>query len=158
MAKGFSKAIIMGNLTRDPELRTTASGTTVCSLGVAVNRTYRDASGNNVESVSYINCTAWGRAAETMNQYLKKGDGVLISGRLDQRSWEDKATGQKRSTVEIVVEEFNFLPRGNGANGNGGGSWGSANAASAEPPKGGAPDVLPDDIPDGAVNLDDMPF
>ena len=108
MARGFSKAIIVGNITRDPELRSTPSGAQVCSFSVAVNRNYKDSSGANQESVSFIDCTAWGRAGEIIAQYAKKGSGILVSGRLEQRSWEDKE-GQKRSRVEIVVEDFNLL-------------------------------------------------
>ena len=106
--RGFSKAIITGNLTRDPELRSTPNGASVCSFSVAVNRTYRDASGEQKEDVSFIDCSAWGKLGEMISQYAKKGTGVLVSGRLDQRSWEDKTTGSKRSRVEIVVEDFNF--------------------------------------------------
>lgn len=107
--RGFSKAIITGNLTRDPEQRTTPSGAKLCSFSVAVNRAYRDANGNNQETVSYFDCVAWSRTADTICQYAKKGSAILVSGRLEQRSWEDKQTGQKRSRVEIVVEDFNFL-------------------------------------------------
>ena len=118
MARGFSKAIIVGNMTRDPELRSTPSGAQVCSFSVAVNRNYKDSSGSQQESVSFIDCSAWGRAAEIIAQYAKKGSGILVSGRLEQRSWEDKE-GQKRSRVEIVVEDFNFV---GGNAGEGGGS------------------------------------
>ena len=151
MARGFSKAIIMGNLTRDPELRTTPNGASVCSFSVAVNRTYRDGSGNNVEQVSFIDCSAWGKLGETIGQYAKKGSGVLISGRLEQRSWEDKTSGQKRSRVEIIVEDFSFLPRsgGQGSSSNAGSYNDSASA--------GASEVVPEDIPD-EVDLSDIPF
>ena len=83
--RGFSKAIIAGNLTRDPELRTTPNGSNVCSFTVAVNRTFRDASGEQKESVSFIDCSAWGKLSEVISQYAKKGSGVLVCGRLDQR-------------------------------------------------------------------------
>ena len=153
MAKGFSKAIIMGNLTRDPEMRTTPNGANVCSFSVAVNRTYRDNSGNNVEQVSFIDCIAWNRLGETIGQYAKKGSGVLVSGRLNQRSWEDK-NGGKRSSVEIVVEDFSFLPRG----GQGTGSYGGSNSYGADnAPSAGASEVVPEDIPD-EVDLGDIPF
>lgn len=154
MAKGFSKAIIMGNLTRDPELRTTPSGASVCSFSVAVNRTYRDSAGNNVDQVSFIDCSAWGKLGEVIGQYAKKGSGVLISGRLEQRSWEDKTTGQKRSRVEIIVEDFSFLPR---AGQGGGGSYGGSGSASAPANTGAAAEVVPEDIPD-EVDLGDIPF
>lgn len=149
--RGFSKAIITGNLTRDPELRNTPSGASVCGFTVAVNRTYRDASGEQREDVSFIDCSAWGKLAEMINQYAKKGTGVLVSGRLDQRSWEDKTTGQKRSRVEIVVEDFNFT--GGGSRDNGAASSFSAPSA-AEP----AASDIPDDIPDGEIDLSDVPF
>ena len=152
MARGFSKAIIMGNLTRDPEMRTTPSGASVCGFSVAVNRTYRDGSGNNVDQVSFIDCSAWGKLGETIGQYAKKGSGVLVSGRLEQRSWEDKTTGQKRSRVEIVAEDFNFLPRGGQENS---GSYGGG--ASSAPAGASAPEVVPEDIPD-EVDLGDIPF
>ena len=142
--RGFSKAIITGNLTRDPELRTTPNGASVCSFSVAVNRVYKDTSGEQREDVSYIDCSAWGKLGEMINQYAKKGSGVLVSGRLDQRSWEDKTSGQKRSRVEIVVEDFNFA--GSAPNG--------SSAPSGEP----APDNIPDDIPDEEIDLSDVPF
>ena len=90
--RGFSKAIITGNLTRDPDLRTTPNGASVCSFSVAVNRVFRDSSGTQQESVSFIDCSAWGKLGEMIGQYAKKGSGVLVSGRLDQRTWEDKTT------------------------------------------------------------------
>lgn len=151
MARGFSKAIITGNITRDPELRTTPSGSQVCSFSVAVNRTFKDSSGASQETVSFFDCSAWGRSAEIINQYAKKGTGILVSGRLEQRSWEDKNTGQKRSRVEIVVEEFSFLS-GNDR------SAGSSSAGSSIETQDNQ-DVIPDDIPeDGDINLDEVPF
>ena len=151
--RGFSKAIIAGNLTRDPELRTTPSGASVCSFSVAVNRVYRDTSGDQKEDVSFIDCSAWGKLGEMINQYAKRGTGVLVSGRLDQRSWEDKNTGQKRSRVEIVVEDFNFTSN---ANRDGGSSYqgGSSSQESSAP----SADEIPDDIPEGEIDLSEVPF
>jgi single-strand DNA-binding protein len=149
--RGFSKAIITGNLTRDPELRSTPNGASVCSFSVAVNRTYRDASGEQREDVSFIDCSAWGKLGEMISQYAKKGTGVLVSGRLDQRSWEDKTTGQKRSRVEIVVEDFNFTGAARD-NGNNTGNFGAANTVD------NTPSDIPDDIPDGEIDLSDVPF
>ena len=146
--RGFSKAIITGNLTRDPELRTTPNGASVCSFSVAVNRVYKDANGEQREDVSYIDCSAGGRLAEMINQYAKKGSGVLVSGRLDQRRWEDKNDGKKRSRVEIVVEDFNFT---GAANRDGGSSFQSTDA---EP----SSNDIPDDIPEGEIDLSDVPF
>jgi|LFRM01.1.fsa_nt_gb single-strand DNA-binding protein len=152
--RGFSKAIITGNLTRDPELRSTPNGASVCSFSVAVNRTYRDASGEQKEDVSFIDCSAWGKLGEMISQYAKKGTGVLVSGRLDQRSWEDKTTGSKRSRVEIVVEDFNFT----GARDNNGGSSYSNNYGGAGAADNSAASDIPDDIPDGEIDLSDVPF
>ena len=152
--RGFSKAIITGNLTRDPELRTTPSGTSVCSFSVAVNRVYKDNNGEQREDVSYIDCSAWSRIGEVIAQYAKKGSSVLVSGRLDQRSWEDKNGGGKRSRVEIVVEDFNFLSP---ANRDGGSSSSNFGATNTIDPAEATSDV-PDDIPDGEIDLSEVPF
>lgn len=148
--RGFSKAIITGNLTRDPELRTTTSGTNVCSFSVAVNRTYKGADGENKEDVSYIDCVAWGKLGEVISNYAKKGSGVLVSGRLSQRSFEGK-DGVKRSRTEIVAEDFNFVGA-NPASRDGGPSVSSA------APVDDAPMDIPTDIPEGEVDLSDIPF
>lgn len=153
MAKGFNKVILMGNLTRDPETRTTPNGQSVTSFSLAVNRTWRGADGNQQESVSYIDCVAWGKPGEIIAQYLGKGRAVLVSGRLDQRSWEDKETGQKRSKVEVVIEDFNFV----GGSGDGAGNGGGAPASKPQPTQ-SADDVVIEDVGDGPINLDDIPF
>ena len=153
--RGFSKAIITGNLTRDPELRTTPNGASVCSFSVAVNRVYRDSSGNQQESVSFIDCSAWGKLGEMIGQFAKKGAGVLVSGRLDQRSWEDKNSGQKRSRVEIVVEDFNFTSPNTNSDGgsrsysNDGGSSKSDIASQAD---------SSDEMGDEPIDLSEIPF
>ena len=146
--RGFSKAIITGNLTRDPELRSTPSGNSVCGFSVAVNRTFRGTDGENKEEVSFIDCTAWGKLGEMISQYAKKGSAVLVSGRLSQRSWEDKNGGGKRSRVEIVVEDFNFISAPQGRDG-GYSSNGSTDSANVED--------APDDIPD-QIDLNEIPF
>jgi len=148
--RGFSKVVIAGNLTRDPELRTTPSGSSVCGFSVAVNRVYRDSSGEQKESVSFFDCSAWNKLGETINQYAKRGTGVLISGRLEQRSWEDKTTGQKRSRVEIVVEDFNFI--GNSRDNNIAGASSDDSAIDASDAS------VPDDIPEGEIDLSEVPF
>ena len=157
--RGFSKAIITGNLTRDPELRTTPNGASVCSFSVAVNRVFKDSNGEQKEDVSYIDCSAWGRLGEMISQYAKKGSGVLVSGRLDQRSFEGK-DGIKRSRTEIVAEDFSFIGGGN-REGNGGSYNGSYNSTPAAPeptstPSDNAP--VPDDIPEGEIDLSEVPF
>ncbi len=157
MAKGFNKVILMGNLTRDPEVRNLPSGQSVTSFGLAVNRTWRGQDGNQQESVSYIDCTAWGKTGEIIAQYVQKGRPLLVSGRLEQRSWEKD--GQKHSKIEVVVEDFNFV--GGGA-GDRGGSGGSAPMASSGPSSSAGPakkqDDVVQDIGDEPINLDDIPF
>ncbi len=152
MAKGFNKVILMGNLTRKPETRTTPNGQSVTSFGLAVNRTWRSQDGSQQEAVSFIDCVAWGKAGEIIAQYLDKGSAVLVSGRLDQRSWEDKESGQKRSKVEVVVEDFNFV----GGRGDGGGSSSGSTPSASSKPKSGQDEVIED--VDGSINLDDIPF
>lgn len=147
MARGFSKVIIIGNVTRDPELRTTPSGSQVCSFSVAVNRSYKDSSGAQQDSVSFFDCSAWGRPGEIIAQYARKGSGIMVCGRLEQRSWEDK-DGQKRSRVEIAVEDFNFLGSSDGGD--------SASAARSSAAKASAAPV--DDMGEEAIDLAEIPF
>ena len=149
--RGFSKAIITGNLTRDPELRTTTNGTNVCSFSVAVNRTYKGADGENKEDVSYIDCVAWGKLGEVISNYAKKGSGVLVSGRLNQRSFEGN-DGIKRSRTEVVAEDFNFIGAAPGSR-----DGGSYSPASQEAPADTSVDI-PTDIPEGEVDLSEIPF
>jgi len=159
MAKGFNKVILMGNLTRDPEVRTTPSGQSVASFGLAVNRTWRGADGNQQESVSYIACVAWGKTGEIIAQYVQKGRPLLVSGRLEQRSWEKD--GQKHSKVEVIVEDFNFVGSGDRDRTSGGGYGGGGAAASSSSSTSTAKkkdDVVVDDIGDEPINLDDIPF
>ncbi len=147
----------MGNLTRDPELRTTPQGSTVCSFSLAVNRTWKNASGEQQEAVDYIDCNIWGKPAEIIDQYMNKGSGILVSGRLQQRSWEQD--GQKRSKVEVVVEDFNFVGGGDGSGGSrssgGSSSSNASSSSSSNPPAGGKKSEEADDEP---INLDDIPF
>jgi len=108
----FNKVILVGNLTRDPELRYTPKGTALASFGLAVNRVWRDEAGQSKEEVTFVDIEAWGRQAETIGQYMKKGRPVLVEGRLRLDSWEDKQTKQKRSRLVVVVEGFQFLGSG----------------------------------------------
>ncbi|MFH0775482.1 MAG: single-stranded DNA-binding protein [bacterium] len=106
--RGYSKAIIMGNLTKDPELRYLPSGMAVADLSVAVNRVYKNQSSETKEETSFFSVVAWGKTAENCNQYLKKGSGVFVDGELRQDRWEDKE-GQKRSIVKINATTVQFL-------------------------------------------------
>ena len=106
----LNKAFIIGNLTRDPELRQTPTGQTVCSFGVATNRFYTDSSGQKQKQAEFHNIVAWGRQAEVVNQYLKKGSLAMIEGRLQTRSWQDQQ-GAKHWKTEIVAERIQLGPR-----------------------------------------------
>lgn len=152
MAKGFNKVILMGNLTRDPETRQTPNGQSVTNFSLAVNRTWKGQDGATQEAVSYIDCVAWGRTGEVIAQYVQKGRPILVSGRLDQRSWEQD--GNKRSKVEVNVEDFNFV--GGGA-GDGGASFsGSSSTNSSSSTK--KDDVVIEEIDDKPIDLSEIPF
>jgi single-strand DNA-binding protein len=153
--RGFNKVVLMGNLTRDPELRSIPSGQNVASFSLAVNRTWKNASGEQQEAVDYIDCNIWGKPAEIITQYMKKGSAILVSGRLQQRTWEQE--GQKRSKVEVVVEDFNFVGGGN-ADG-GGGSYQPSESSSAPASKAKSEEApASDDFGNEPINLDDIPF
>ena len=137
-------------------MRTTASGSQVCSFAIAVNRSFKDSSGNQQDQVSYIDCVAWGKSAEIICQYVHKGSALLVSGRLEQRSWEDKNSGQRRSRTEVVVEDFSFIGNGSGNGGSYNSNRGASKEADAEPDMGS--DIVPDDVPDDQINLDEIPF
>jgi single-strand DNA-binding protein len=161
MARSFNQVTLMGNLTRDPELRTTPNGASVCSFSLALNRSYKNADGNWIEATDFIDIVAWGPLGERVAQYLTKGRPALVSGRLQSRSWEQD--GNKRSKVEVVAQDVTFL---GGAPGGGGGSApavGDEPADSAPAPKKPAKkaeqeDVVIEDIGDEPINLDDIPF
>lgn len=158
--RGFSKVILAGNLVRDPEMRATTTGSQACNFTIAVNRVYKGSDGSAQEQVSYIDCVAWGKPGETIAQYTRKGSGIIVSGRLDQRSWEDKNTGQRRSRIEVVVEDFSFIGGSSSAGGDGSYSSSSKKATKAAPAESTeTDDFAPDDMPeDGEINLDDIPF
>ncbi len=128
----FNKVILMGNLTRDPQLRYTPSGAPVCNFDLAMNRAYTTQGGEKKDEVCFISVVVWGKQAESSGQYLAKGRSVLVEGHLQQRSWETPE-GQKRSKHEVVAERVQFLGGKPGANGNGG-----APAEEAEPAMAGA--------------------
>jgi single-strand DNA-binding protein len=139
----FNKVILLGNLTRDPEVRYTPKGSAVCDLGIAVNRQYTLDSGEKREEVTYVDVVLWARLAEIAGEYLRKGRPVFIEGRLQLDTWDDKQSGQKRSKLRVIGETMQLLgsrPSGAGAPPEAGdeGSRSSAKA-SAPPPKLGAP-------------------
>src|SRR6202011_2536485 len=147
----FNKVILLGNLTRDPEIRYTPKGSAVCDLGFAVNRVYTLDSGEKREEVTFVDVVLWARLAEISGEYLKKGKPVFIEGRLQLDTWDDKQTGQKRSRLRVIAESMQLL----GARDNGGGrpadrTQGAAvGSGPAQPARPRDPDldVEPDDIP-----------
>ncbi len=160
MARSFNQVILMGNLTRDPELRQTPNGQNVCSFSLALNRSYKGADGNWQEATDYIDVVAWGPLGERVAQYLSKGRPCLVNGRLQSRSWEQD--GQKRSKVEVNAQDVTFLGgRGEGGDSGGGSSYEGGSSSSAPASKPAAKkkdDVVIEDIGDEPINLDDIPF
>ena len=149
----FNKVILLGNLTADPETRTTPNGQSVTSFSIAVNRTWNDANGNRQEETSFINCTCWGARGETIAKYFSKGRQIMVSGRLQQRSWDDKDTGKKRSAIDVVVEEFSFVNDSRGAGSDGGSTTNSSSRASSK-----KSEAVESDISDEPIDLSDIPF
>ncbi len=146
MAANINRVVLVGNLTKDPELRHTPSGTPVCSLRIAVNSRRRDESGQWTDKPNYFSASVFGNQAESCAQYLAKGRPVAIDGRLEWREWEAKDGGGKREAVEIVADSVQFLgSRGDGDGGGGGNQFVPAGAAqeSADFPTGGADDDIP---------------
>ena len=134
----FNSVTLVGNVTRDPELRYTPGGTAVCEVGLAVNRTwFNKATNQKEESCVFVDCTLWAKTAETAGQYVRKGSPLLIHGRLELDQWEDKATGQKRSKLKVVGEQMQML-------GGKGGSDQSSNQSSAGESSQEVDDILDD--------------
>ena len=147
----FNKVILMGNLTRDPELRYTPKGTAIARIGLAVNRVWTTETGEKKEEVTFVDCDAFGKTAETIGQYMRKGAPILIEGRLRLHTWDDKQTSQKQSKLRVDVETFKFVgaPQGRAEGGTAPASRPSRPAASApasEPVEGDAPPES-DDVP-----------
>jgi single-strand DNA-binding protein len=149
----FNKVILLGNLTRDPEVRYTPKGTAVTELGMAVNRVYTADNGEKREETTFVDVTLWGRTAEIAGEYLKKGRPVLIEGRLQLDSWDDKQSGQKRTKLKVVGEGLQLIgSRPGGGGGGGGGDEESSSAPRssskpAPPPKAAPAEPDDDEIP-----------
>ena len=148
----FNKVILLGNLTRDPEVRYTPKGTAVTELGMAVNRVYTAENGEKREETTFVDVTLWGRTAEIAGEYLQKGRPVFIEGRLQLDTWDDKQSGQKRSKLKVVGEGLQLLGGRPGGGGGGGGgeedsSGGSRPSRPAPPPKAGPSEPDDDEIP-----------
>jgi len=144
----LNKAIIIGNLTRDPEMKTIPSGTPVTSFSLATNRVWKDKDGNKQEGVDYHNIVVFGRQAENVAQYLKKGSSALVEGRLTTRSWESE--GVKKYRTEIIADKVQFGPRKDG---------GGTGAPAAHQPQGGASEKIDTiEYPEEDINPEDIPF
>ena len=161
MAGSVNKVFLMGNLTRDVELKYTPSNQPVATFGLAMNRRYRTRDGEDREETTFVDCEAWARTAEVMNEYLSKGRPVFIEGRLKLDQWQDK-DGNKRSKLRVVVENFQFVDSRGGAGGSsGGGSGGGGGRASTPEPVASAnapPAASPDSGQHQPVSEDDIPF
>jgi len=156
----FNKVILLGNLTRDPEMRVTSKGTAVARLSLAVNRKYTTESGETKEEVTFVEVDAWGKQAEVIAQYCRKGKPLLVEGRLKLDQWDDKTTGQKRSRLGVVLENFQFV---GGRREDEGGAPGvvpppSAAPRPAAPRSPTAPPAAPDPLDGPPPEEDDVPF
>jgi len=143
----FNKVILLGNLTRDPEVRYTPKGSAVTDLGIAVNRQYTLENGEKREEVTFVDVTFWGRTAEVAGEYLKKGRPIFIEGRLQLDTWDDKQSGQKRSKLKVIGETMQMLggPRSGGASTDNGDEGGSRSGKPSAPPKSTVPPGPDDD-------------
>lgn len=152
----FNKVILAGNLTRDPELRYTPKGMAIAKLGLALNRTFTTESGEKREEVTFVDVDAFGRQAEVIGQYMRKGRPILVEGRLKLDQWEDKTTHQKKSRLGVVLESFSFLDSGRGE--------GTAAEPSAPRPPASAPAAAAAPAPSAPeaemppAEEDDVPF
>ena len=156
----LNKVMLIGNLTRDPELRHTPKGTAVTELGLAVNRVWYDDNKQKQEETTFVDVTFWGRQAESIQQYLTKGRPIFVEGRLQLDSWDDKETGKKRSKLRVIGESFQFIDSKPGGGGNSGGDYSerpqqssSAPQQRSGPPQGGSAAPTDDFQED-----DDIPF
>lgn len=147
MAKSINQVILMGRLTRDPEMRTTTTGKTIASFSLAVDR------GGQDDQADFFDITAWEKLGELVNQYLSKGRRCLVQGRLRQDSWDDKETGKKRSKVEVVATDVTFL---DGPSGDNGGN--APSQTQNKPTAKKSDDVVIEDIDDKPIDLSEIPF
>lgn len=156
MARSVNQVILMGNLTRDPEMRQTPNGQSVVSFGLALNRAYKGADGEWQEATDFVNVVAWAQLAERIEQYLRKGSRCLVQGRLQSSSWEQD--GQKRSKLEVIANDVTFLDGRGGSADDSSEPTSSSNEKPKPTKKPKKEDVVIEDIGDEPINLDDIPF
>lgn len=148
----LNKAFIIGNLTRDPELKALPSGIKVCSFSVATNRVWKDKNGAKQEAADYHNVVVFGRQAETVAQYMKKGSQVMVEGRMQTRSWDDQATGTKKYRTEVIADRVQF-------GSNGGGKSSQSDSSGAQASTNNQDDELDTiEYPEEQINAEDIPF
>lgn len=154
----LNRVLLIGNLTRDPELRVTPKGTAICQFGLAVNRSFKDGAGQVREETTFVDVEAWGRQGEVISKYCSKGRALFVEGRLKLDQWEDKTTGQKRSRMSVVLENFQFIG-GRGDNEPGGGGHDDSSSSSSSPERHTPPPRTSRPSPAPEENLDeDVPF
>ena len=150
----FNRVILLGRLTRDPEVRFSSGNNAICKLGLAVSRTYTTRDGEKREETTFVDVDAFGRVAEILGKYLSKGKPVLIEGRLQLDTWESRE-GEKRSKLKVVCENFQFVGSGGAPGNEGGGGGGSPYERSSPPPRGGS---APSEAPAENFDDEDIPF
>lgn len=146
----LNKVILIGNLTRDPELKAIPSGNKVCTFGLATNRVYKDSNGVRQEKTDFHNIVVWGKTAENVAQYMKKGSQVLVEGRMETRSWDDQATNTKKYRTEVIADTIQFGSK------NTGGSVSNTNSSPKQSEEKEEMDVI--EYPDEQINAEDIPF
>jgi single-strand DNA-binding protein len=152
----LNKAILIGNLTRDPELKSLPSGIRVASFSVATNRVWKDKNGVKQENVDFHNIVVFGKQADIVGQYMKKGNSILVEGRMQTRSWDDAGTGTKKYRTEVIADRIQFGPRAAGAPASSGSYAGAAAAPAAEDDHKKALDTI--EYPEEEINPEDIPF
>ena len=148
----LNKVFLFGNLTRDPELKSLPSGSKVVSFGLATNRVWKDKNSVKQEDTTFHNIVAFGKQAETITQYLKKGRGVFIEGRISNRSWDDKNSGEKKYRSEVILENFQFGPN------SGGGQEYQKQSANTSKPAQSNEEIDTIEYPEEDINPEDIPF
>lgn len=152
MARSINQVILMGRLTRDPEQRTTTTGKTIASFGIAVDR------GGQEDAADFFNVTAWEKLGDLVMQYLAKGRRVLVQGRLRQDTWDDKETGKKQSRIEVVATDVTFLDGPNGGENSSSAPAGGSSSSSSSRSNNNSKDVVIEDIDDKPIDLSEIPF
>jgi len=152
----LNKVFLIGNLTRDPELRTTPKGTAICQFGIAVNRQFKDDTGATRDETTFVDIEAWGKQGELVAKYLNRGSLAMVEGRLKLDQWEDKTSGQKRSKLKVVLDNVQFLTSRAGSGGGAGGPPAGDGEGSSPAPRGARPPAAPAG-PEGGGD-EDVPF